>query len=211
MAAPFQNHMGTKVNPCVIINGVSGPCHLLACGHIVIINHGNWSCAQNCRHVVDSNSLGHPRFNGHTLTDHLYCTICNQNEPITIFKARHAQSADIQNLRHTMPMTRETLKSVPGFCAERLEYEPPLSILCLEYSHYDGNGIDPMHTHRLLCGHEVFVWPSRPCAANCHQAEPRCRGHAHPQNRVQADAILCQLCVQKAESGVAQYRWPRTL
>ncbi|KAF1844163.1 uncharacterized protein K460DRAFT_159380 [Cucurbitaria berberidis CBS 394.84] len=101
--------------------------------------------------------------------------------------------------RRCIALTRPLLNSEFSLDNEQTE-----SLLSRPFFHLSREALDWMNVHYLMCGHQVWCAPTRPCASNCNN-HPQCKVMICLGDQRQSDAIFCQECVGRAELVYARY------
>ncbi|KAF2024149.1 hypothetical protein EK21DRAFT_118067 [Setomelanomma holmii] len=218
---PSQPQPLGLIIPCATIgeddfgNNLSGVFHLLSCGHIVAIDQSDRSCGCNCRHAatwaasMQANlSFGDndlppvpsifPPFGATQHYDVLYCETCH-GIPFNRYKLP-STTEEPSLLRRCLAVTRRILQSTLAIDEMRVN-----AMLCSPFCNPNRDDVARMYHHDLLCGHRVYTATLRSCAYNCAASHTGCSGYAVPLGMREADAILCQECVARAE--LVHRRW----
>jgi hypothetical protein len=225
----FPAYLPTLVEPCAVdANTKSVPFHLLSCGHVVAVDTDDTRCGINCLHVATwitqkqsalpedsvylkpgktlrqavSNSAPYqpvtPPQTSTQTHDRIYCEIC-QGMPFASYNIGAAN----HEYRRALGLTRPVIEhfTIYGNEAGRAILEYQIAPL---FHNPESEAYDPMNTHYLACGHQVWCATLRPCAANCKDMPP-CRGRTFPYNVKQGDAIVCKECTYRAELVYSRY------
>ncbi|KAF2874119.1 hypothetical protein BDV95DRAFT_592243 [Massariosphaeria phaeospora] len=228
MGYPFKNYVPTGIDPCApnqSLHSMKSPYHLLSCGHLVASTGQDRRCARNCAHVVEelqqSSQLAFPTHEGMNVpaaglptvptplrvpveseqqaADALHCELCTGMSMAHTSLLRPVEPsshpvAPPKGLRNAYTLTQATLQLLmPGLTSEACQ--ALLRPILLNPNHHP---FDWKKAHRLRCGHEVWVDPTRPCASNCGHT-PACRARNFPRNQIMGDAIICMECVFRTE------------